>query len=164
MSSFLRQSLEAISAAPESVGLEVAHPDDLGFFVPETLIKEFADWKSRGRAGEDDHYYFGKDGAYDKPRTSTGGYALQHVHIVPLSDPAGLADWNRKWAKSHGRRSSDTALVYVDGGRHGYLLLTILWHPDAHAIAEMRTPEDKEMMEGLAAVAEQFIHDGSFDI
>lgn len=129
---------------------------------PDDLIKEFSDWKSRGPQGENDHYYFGKDGEYIRP-TVDNERVLRHVHFVPFTDVIALEAWDLAWSR-RGRRVSDTALVYVDGGWRGYLLLTILWSPDAHAIADMATPEHRELMENLAAAAEQFRFDGTCDV
>lgn len=144
-------------------GWENVHHTDVDFFTPEILVQEFSDWKAKGEIAENDHYYFGKDVPYDRPRGSLGEYVLQHVHLVPLTNPECLQDWDRKWKLEAGRRTSDSALVYVDGGRHGYLLLTILWEPEAHTVIEMRTPETRQMMQGLAAIAEIFIHQGTFN-
>lgn len=129
---------------------------------PDRFIKEFGDWKSLGPRGEDDNYYFGKDGEYSRP-TVDNKRVLRHVHLVPLKDVVALKAWDKAWER-HSRRVSDTALVYVDGGWRGYLLLTILWEPDAHTIAEMATPEHRELMEHLAATAEQFRFDGTCDV
>jgi hypothetical protein len=40
-----------------------------------------------------------------------------------------LLAWDHAWKKRRGKRASDTALAYADGGCRGYLLLTILWEP-----------------------------------
>ena len=45
--------------------------------------------------------------------------------------------------------------------REAIILIFILEEPTAHAIAEMKTAEDKQLMERLAAVAAAFLHDGS---
>lgn len=130
---------------------------------PEHLIKEFVDWKARGPAGEDNHYYFGKDAEYREPVVN-GKRVLRHVHLVPLTGSRYSSAWDRAWHRGRGKRVSDTALVYADGGRHGYLLLTILWEPTAHSIAEMSSPEDRNLMLNLAEIAEQFIFNGTCDV
>jgi hypothetical protein len=129
---------------------------------PDDFIKEFKDWKSRGPAGEDSHYYFGKDAEYARPIVN-GRRVLRHVHFVPLTDLIALPKWDRAWER-HSRRVSDTALVYADGGHHGFLLLTILYEPEAHIIAEMKTKEARELMMDLAKVAEQFQFNGTFEV
>lgn len=131
------------------------------FFSVEALKAEFADWKNRGPSGADDHYYFGKDAFYEKPRGESGQHVLRHVHLVPLSNPEDVSAWNRNWERQSGRRTSDTALVYADGGRFGYLLIAILWEPDAHSVSQMKTKEASELMHTFARIAERFIFDGS---
>jgi hypothetical protein len=127
---------------------------------PEKFIEEFIDWKSRGPQGEDDHRYFGKDGEYTQPAVN-GKRVLRHVHLEPADDSPYFAAWDRAWKPESGRRTSDTALVYANGGRHGYLLLTILWEPTAHSVASMANIETRELMHDLAHVAEQFIFNGT---
>lgn len=163
ISSFLRAELQRITGHPALAGWENVHHTDVDFFTPKILAQEFSDWKAKGKAAEHDHYYFGKDVPYERPLGPLGEYVLQHVHLVPLTNPARLESWNLKWRLNAGRRTSDSALVYVDGGRYGYLLLTILWEPEAHTIIEMKTPATRQMMEGLASVAQTFIHQGTFD-
>ena len=53
------------------------------------------------------------------------------------------------------------ALVYVASDTGDCLLIAILDEPGAHAVADMRTPENKATMEAFAAVAEAFCDDGS---
>jgi hypothetical protein len=129
---------------------------------PEKFIEEFIDWKSRGPEGEDDHRYFGKDGEYGQP-TVNRKRVLRHVHLEPEYESPDFAAWDRAWKRESGRRTSDTALVYANGGRHGYLLLTILWEPTAHSVASMATIETRELMNNLAHVADQFIFDGTYE-
>lgn len=126
---------------------------------PQKFIEAFDEWKSRGPAGEYDHYYFGKDAEYLRPLIA-GKRVLRHVHLVPGDNSADLAEWNRDWSR-YRRRKSDTALVYADGGRHGYLLIAILWEPSGHEVAEMRTQESADLMNGFANVADQFQFNGS---
>jgi hypothetical protein len=126
---------------------------------PDEFLRSFAEWKSRGPIGEFDHYYFGKDAEYSRPLVD-GKRVLRHVHLAPLDDSPHLAEWNRDWDK-YRRRTSDTALVYADGGRHGFLLIAILWEPDAHRIATMSDQVSRDTMNGFANVADYFIFDGS---
>jgi hypothetical protein len=141
MTSFLREELSRLGTDPDK------------------FIESFSDWKSRGPAGEFDHYYFGKDSEYLRP-TLNGKRVLRHVHLVPSDNSADLAEWDRDWRR-YRRRKSDTALVYADGGRHGYLLIAILWEPGGHALAEMKTKESADLMNNFAEVADQFQFDGS---
>lgn len=48
-------------------------------------------------------------------------------------------------------------LVYVDGGRHGYLLLHLAREPDGHD----EVTANRQVMEMWADVAETFMHDGT---
>ena len=82
---------------------------------PDDLIKEFSDWKSRGPQGENDHYYFGKDGEYIRP-TVDNERVLRHVHFVPFTDVIALEAWDLAWSR-RGRRVSDTALVLAHSCR-----------------------------------------------
>ncbi len=126
-------------------------------------IALFADlfdaWKSTGAAGEFESGIFGKDGAYASPSVGGQRYLLRHVHLVPLSDPGALAAWERDW-KTRSRKTSDRVLVYVSDDVHGHLLLFILEEPGAHAVALMKTPEHRELMENMAAVADAFCQAG----
>lgn len=127
---------------------------------PANFAAEFDRWKSSGERGEYDSPLFGKDGAYSSPPVNGQPNLLRHVHLVPLSDSAQLKVWHVKW-RQRARKTSDRALVYASDARHGHLLLFILVEPHAHAIAQMRTPEHRATMQGLAAVAGRFIHDGT---
>ena len=129
---------------------------------PEQFIAEFKEWKSRGQAGEDDHYYFGKDGDYARPLVN-GKRVLRHVHLIPSDDSSSLAEWDLAWKRKR-KRVSDTALVYADRGRDRYLLIAILWEPAAHDIADMNTQENSDLMHSFANVAEQFIFNGTIAI
>lgn len=128
---------------------------------PETFLKAFHDWKSRGPQGEDDEYLFGKDAEYSRPLVN-GKRVLRHVHLVP-EDEEALRRWNWAWSRG-GRRVSDLALVYANGGRHGYLLIAILWEPTAHKVASMQSADDRAFMEDMAHVAEKFIFDGTCEV
>lgn len=125
-------------------------------------MEKFAAWKQCGAAGEYDNYYFGKDAEYSRP-VIDGRRVLRHVHLPPNDDRRALRLWQHAW-KRNGRRVSDTALVYADGGRFGYLLIAILWEPTAHSVARMATSEDREAMNNLAEAAEQFIFSGTWDV
>lgn len=129
---------------------------------PDLYIQEFSSWQSLG-GGEDDHFWFGKDGAYDQPRGSLNERVLRHVHLTPEEGSPESEKWDRAWER-HSRRTSDTVLVYADGGRHGFLLIAINWAPEGHSIAEMKTMETRHLMEGFAAIAERFIFSGTFDV
>lgn len=128
---------------------------------PDNFIKQFADWKALGPAGEDNVYVFGKDSEYARP-TVNNKRVLRHVHLVPIQDAVALQKWNFGW-NNYKRRVSDIALVYVDGGMYGFLLITILAEPDAHDISKMATPEHRELMINFADTAEQFIFKGTYD-
>ena len=127
---------------------------------PAELIEEFRSWKALGPSGEDDCYLFGKDAAYVRPKAGDLPYSLRHVHLVPLTDADQLGRWDKAWER-YSRRTSDRHLVYVDDKKGNFLLIYILPDGDAHRIAEMRTPEDKETMEGFAHTAAAFLDDGS---
>lgn len=129
---------------------------------PDQLIDEFAAWKQRGPAGEYSNYYFGKDAEYSQP-VIDGRRVLRHVHLPPNDDRRALHTWKHAWKRSS-RRVSDAALVYVDGGRFGYLLIGVLWEPTAHSTARMATIEDRELMNNFAETAEQFIFSGTCDV
>lgn len=129
---------------------------------PEQLIAEFAAWKQTGAAGEYNNYYFGKDGEYSRP-VINGRRVLRHVHLPPNDDERSMHVWRHAWSRNR-RRVSDTALVYADGGRFGYLLIAILWSPTAHSTARMATIEDRELMNNFAETAEQFMFFGTWDV
>lgn len=121
----------------------------------EEFIKRFAKWRAGDEYGS---YYFGKDGGYHSPKVD-GVAPLRHVHLVPLTDEDKLASWNKAWGRK-GRKSSDRALVYASDGLKKHLLIYILDEPTAHEIASMKTPEDRETMEGFALAAAKFIDTG----
>lgn len=120
------------------------------------LISDFARWKSGDEYGE---YLFGKDGAYTTPEVDGAKNVLRHVHLVPIADAEQLQRWDKAW-KHRSRKTSDRALVYVDGGRYGHLLIYILAEPNAHDVPQMRTPEHRELMEAFVAIAEKFLANG----
>lgn len=125
---------------------------------PVQFSNKFSAWKKLGPAGENDDYYFGKDGFYATPVVD-GKMVLRHVHLVPQNDPVGLAQWDRDWAK-YRRRSSDNALVYAQDGLYGCLLIATFWSPDAHEIPLMKTKKHRELMNAFAQVADHFVHTG----
>jgi hypothetical protein len=135
--------------------LQVGHEPDL-------YLQEFTSWQRLG-GGDNDHYWFGKDGAYDQPRSALDERVLRHVHLSPDEESPEAEKWDRAWER-HSRRTSDTILIYADGGRHGLLLIAINWAPDGHAIAQMKTTQARHLMEGFVAVAERFVFDGTFDV
>jgi mRNA interferase YafO len=127
------------------------HNEDL-----PSLVVEFAHWKVM--KDERNSFYFGKDGFYARPLRH-GQRVLRHVHMPPDEQSDRFPVWEEayeeKWA-----RTSDTILIYADGGRHGYLLLHIVKEPDGHDFAEMRTSQDRSMMKQFADAADAFIHNG----
>ena len=123
----------------------------------ELFCNEFKRWKS---ADEYSSYWFGKDSAYIAPPVNGERYRLRHVHLVPLADKVQLAKWNQAW-KRRTRKTSDRVLIYVGNHRGDFLLIFILPEPDAHAVATMKTTKAKEIMLGVAAVAEAFIVDNA---
>ena len=126
----------------------------------ELFASTFHAWKAQGAAGEFDSYLFGKDGAYVKPTVDGNPYLLRHVHLVPLKDIEKKSLWDKLWMR-RSRRTSDRVLVYASGSSVDHLLIYILEEPEAHAIAEMRTPEDKALMARFAQVAAAFLFDGT---
>ena len=123
---------------------------------PGLFANGFASWKAGDEYG---NYLFGKDSAYVNPEVDGKRYVLRHVHLVPLTDVAQLAQWDKVWRRK-GRKTSDRALVYVSDDKGNHLLIYILDEPDAHAIASMKTTQYKEIMEGLAEVAAEFLESG----
>lgn len=55
---------------------------------------------------------------------------------------------------------SNRALVYAEDAQGNFLLIFILDEPDAHAIAQMRTMEDKTLMRQFVQVAELWAFNG----
>ncbi|MBQ9258905.1 MAG: type II toxin-antitoxin system YafO family toxin [Neisseriaceae bacterium] len=123
---------------------------------PQKLINRFREWKMAGENGEDDFYEFGKDTAYITPKVNGKNYVLRHTHLVPLLDKIQSDKWNKNW-QNHRLRTSDRALVYVQDN-HRFLLIDILPEPFAHKISQMKTPQDKQLMEIFAKIAEHFIY------
>lgn len=74
-----------------------------------------------------------------------------------------LKAWDKQWALTEKKQSaarfrvSSRVLVYVDGGRHGYLLLHLAREPDGHD----RATSNRRVMALWADIAEAFIHDGT---
>lgn len=131
-------------------------PDDEGI----GLIRMFSEWKIMGPSGEFQHYYFGKDGEYERPLVD-GVKVLRHVHLLPADDSIHLPEWKKVW-RNRGRKTSDDVLIYAQGtSRVGYLLIAIVLEPEGHDFAKMKTPEDAAAMEGFASAADQFLFDGS---
>ena len=123
---------------------------------PQELLNAFREWKMAVELGEDDFYEFGKDTAYITPKVNDENYVLRHVHLVPLLDKNQLEQWDKNW--QHRRlRTSDRALVYVQDNQR-FLLIDILPEPFVHQIAQMKTPQDKRLMETFAKIAEQYIY------
>lgn len=105
---------------------------------------------------------------------------VHHVHMPPESPDtwpaqtpalppekqakirAEIQQWDRMWSLKRAARfrTSSRVLVYVDGDRHGYLLLHLAREPDGHD----ETTANKRLMNEMADVAETFIHNGSIRI
>jgi mRNA interferase YafO len=120
----------------------------------------FDSWACSPEVERDKNYFFGKDSAYVNPLVGGKPYLLRHVHIVPISDIDALKLWDKAHDRN-GRKTSDRALVYTHDNNGNYLLIFVLDEPSAHSVASMRTQQDRETMEGFAAVADAFIFDGS---
>lgn len=127
---------------------------------PEAFAAEFNAWKAQGSKGEYESFLFGKDSAYVRPEVDGEQYQLRHVHLVPIKDLQKLTIWEKLW-KRRTRKTSDRVLVYTSNTRGNHLLIFILDEPTAHDIAKMKSTEDKQLMERLAAVAAAFLYDGS---
>ena len=127
---------------------------------PAVFATEFDAWKSQGGAGEYESFLFGKDGAYTRPKVDGDPYLLRHVHLVPIKDVQKLSLWKRLW-RLRSRKTSDRVLVYASDARGDHLLIFILEEPTAHAVALMKSEEDKHLMERFAAIAAAFLHDGT---
>jgi hypothetical protein len=86
-----------------------------------------------------------------------------HVHLMPSVNSGDNDLWMKRWRLNRppSHRTSDHVLVYVADDAGDILLIAILDEPGAHAVADMRTPENKATMEGFAAVAEAFRYNGS---
>lgn len=127
---------------------------------PGVFVYAFRDWKTGWPKQEYESPLFGKDGSYIFPKVDGVPYTLEHVHLVPLTDEAGMSSWKKAfhWRR---RKLSDRVLVYVGKHPGPYLLIFILDEPDAHEIAKMRTADDSETMQGFAEVAAAFLWNGS---
>lgn len=126
---------------------------------PTNFAAEFDLWKSRGPNGEYGSYLFGKDGAYVTPTVNGVPNKLRHVHLVPLKDMASISRWDVDWRRRT-RKRSDRHLVYVSDPYYGHLLLWILDEPGSHDVALMSTPEDRQLMNQFAEVADHFVQTG----
>ncbi|MDN6887854.1 type II toxin-antitoxin system YafO family toxin [Variovorax sp. CAN2819] len=116
----------------------------------------FQEWTELSDQYDDE--FFGKDSAYVRPAVGGRPYVLRHVHLKPF-EPTALKKWESEhWLRT--RKSSNRVLVYASDGKGNHLLIFILNEPDAHAIANMKTAEDRATMESFAAVAEAFIFNG----
>jgi len=129
---------------------------------PEAFAREFALWKAGWPKNEYSHELFGKDGAYVAPLVDGERYRLRHVHIVPFNDPQARKRWFGAFRR-FGRKTSDRHLVYVADDRGNFGLIYILDEPDAHRIAKMQGAHEREIMNGFALIAENFLWDGSLD-
>lgn len=119
-------------------------------FDSDLFVESFRDWK---QGDEFSSYFFGKDGAYSSPSVNGTPYTLRHVHLVPIK--SSKQKWKRDW-KTKSRKTSDRVLVYVKN-HNSYLLITILPEPGSHEIAEMKTPQNIDLMQRFAIIAEAFI-------
>ncbi|MGN6225531.1 type II toxin-antitoxin system YafO family toxin [Pseudoxanthomonas sp.] len=128
----------------------------------EAFAREFATWKAGWPKGEYNHALFGKDAAYVRPKVGTELYRLRHVHIVPFIDKRARKRWFRAF-EFRRRKTSDRHLVYVADDRSNFGLIYILDEPDAHRIALMAGEKERQVMEGFAVMAENFIFDGTLD-
>jgi hypothetical protein len=122
-----------------------------GTGAAQVFRDEFTEWRKSGR-----HVLFGKDAPYRKPKVD-GAEHLMHVHLMPSVNSGDNDLWMKRWRLNRppSHRTSD----HGDAG--DILLIAILDEPGAHAVADMRTPENKATMEGFAAVAEAFRYNGS---
>lgn len=120
------------------------------------FVALFDDWKRQGEYGS---YFFGKDGAYSGFRVDGVTVDFRHVHLLPVTDTIALKKWQLAWRR-RSRKVSDKALVYSQDDRGNYLLIFILYEPTAHLIAQCRTQEHREIMQGFASAAEAFIFNG----
>ncbi|MDH0093444.1 type II toxin-antitoxin system YafO family toxin [Achromobacter mucicolens] len=125
---------------------------------PAAFMTLFQSWKALGAHGEYESPYFGKDGAYREP-TVANKMVLRHVHLRPSVDLAKQHRWDKQYDR-RGQKVSDTALLYAEDSTHGLLLLDILYEPDGHEVAKMKTPESADYMRRLARMANAFIYTG----
>ena len=86
------------------------------------------------------------------------GSPCRIIYTVCGSPPVSLLNlFDYKNWQNHRLRTSDRALVYVQDN-HRFLLIDILPEPFAHKISQMKTPQDKQLMEIFARIAEHFIY------
>jgi hypothetical protein len=90
--------------------MKVRMTDDLRWrllkigYDADPYLQEFSSWQLCC-GGEDDHFLFGKDGAYDKPRSSLNERVLRHVHLAPQEGSPEAEKSSRAWER-HSRRTS----------------------------------------------------------
>lgn len=156
--------------APEKVQFTNLLRDDLiaDGFDPNEFGQYFAEWKVGFPKSEDEDYYFGKDGFYDRP-TRGGRRVLRHVHLPPAEPGPGErpSEAYLRWEKRFNHRSrktSDTSLIYAHDPGQGFLLIYIAREPYGHQLCRMDTPETRGFMNELADVAEEFIFNGKITI
>jgi hypothetical protein len=134
--------------------------DAFGAGAAKVFCDEFAQWRKSGT-----NILFGRDEPYRREPKVDGDDKLLHVHLMPdIEVNPGAHDlWVKRWRRKRPAswRTSDNALVYVSDDAGNFLLIFILDEPGAHEIAQMKTPQNRATMEGFAAVAEAFRHDGS---
>ena len=129
----------------------------------EELIEAFVEWK---QGDEFKHYWFGKDGAYRELYVGLKDYTLMHVHFVPVTDGGQLRLWDKAYDRGvrngkGAKKTSDRVLVYVGTPKQdAFLLIFVLPEPDAHRIAERKTPEDSLQMKRFAKIAEEYLDSG----
>jgi Toxin YafO, type II toxin-antitoxin system len=116
----------------------------------QRFMDRFVQWK---QAGEDESYFFGKDALNLRSKL------IRHVHMVPLASPQALAAWDTNWQRRR-KRVSDRFLFYVDGARHGYLLLYIVNDPGAHDFLNSANPASRAVRQAMQKMADQFYHFG----
>ncbi len=116
----------------------------------QRFMDRFLQWK---QIGEDESYFFGKDALNLRSKL------IRHVHMVPLASPQDLAKWDTNWQRGR-KRASDRFLFYVDGARHGYLLLYIVNDPGAHDFLNSPSPDSQAVRKAMQTMADQFYHFG----
>jgi hypothetical protein len=129
---------------------------------PEAFTIQFAHWKANWPVNEYAFELFGKDGAYATPTVDGEKYVLRHVHMQPSEESSDYARW-QTFYKRRSRKTSDRHLIYVTNSNEDHLLIFLIDEPDAHAIALMKTAADRQAMEDLAIVAENFLWDGTVE-
>jgi hypothetical protein len=120
---------------------------------PGSLLETFRGWKCDGRPVR----RFGKDARYVVPQVD-GGDHLCHVHLRPRQ----FVRWDAAHdAKEWSRKTSDSVLVYTANDDGDYLLIAHMDEGDAHRVARMLTPEDRQLMEAFAEIATQWRRTGA---